>query len=1065
MLPGIGLIGKGISMINQMSYIKNIGKALKKPKDKAVKTYEKVTKKLKESGAYEKVSDVLGQDAGDWFKEAVSAGVQNGGLFNAIGGIGRGIASAIEASRGPDIVVGQQQQVKTSDGKKVPGVQQSQDSMRVTATNFNKTTRGMNRMTEMMVKQSNKNKHILDTYKKSASMPHLSLPGVSTMGSEMRRSAEEKRGVLTKDLSSKSQIDLKPITSAKIETPPNLSDPNSKTLASYVYRQLSTSAEVSRENFKRLNDNLKTALFSLDKKQRETAQIMMTNLGKYNAEMYQKIVSLLSKAEMTSFQKSQQSAIAQTEILGDKLDSSHDYEKKSTDIIRSELIQSTQTMHALHDQSMLMDQEYRMNEERRNGGVTLSNLHGMLQNITNMMVSSFTTPQQIDKDINMVWMESVKDLGFATGYTIQSAKEILDVLRYALKSNYDKIEEWSSRNIKPIGIFGGPIHGALMGLLRFSGNAMNWATENIFEGLLGTPRSMAQDLWGDLTFVDRSKVDGYGYDSSIKKGDLPTYYGGVKLPGTSHAIDHQGGLEHVDVYGIKNDPDKGRLLTTVSGRAFNISHETRYNNESLPEFEQRMLDKYSEKDFDEFTKELEALGQANGFFRATPSEAAKLRYEAETKIRKSYVKIEDRSDGRWFVLYPSSPKKEEKYTGTPAQKDVIKVMEMSPLKRDRKTIRVYNELLVRLSDAFRIMSAKGIRYRVTSVMRLPSAKEYVSPHCLGAAVDVVPLTHRGSMSNFVWDTWDPPYKNAAASALGDGTSNNFCTAMTAEILAAIHERKPSNITFLNNKVTEEDYAIYDIWWEIIFKIFPSVGLSPGARKYKVLNGKVPFGPTNPCDLVHIQLAGEEFRKNLKEGQANDRYFYTDQKALDKEITIENKKWGNWFDKTTQTIYTALGGDDTTLGAIYQANYHNQEDLMKALREQSGYIDSGMSRGLGTDINSPMYDPAKYTWGEDGKIRKLTKEEQEFEKINRIDKAAIDQREAVRKILSGQEQASPEVIDAVTRIVNSNEELAIKNENWFILLAELIMNKDSNVIVNNNNTTLPESKIDDTPRTE
>lgn len=901
-------------------------KELMKPGKGVVKYFKTVSKSWEKSKAYKFAEDFLGKKPGEFVKDQAKAALNNGAAFDLVIGFAKGIAGNLTSGGGvpPSAGIYGGGTPRTSAGTPVPGASTMNVGMMETTKSFNRVSQGMSKLDNDARLASLRSKKLVDNYKKDISKRDFSIGELTGIGAELGKSAKFNRGTLTSNLDTKKPKMLKNIPmKGKLKNVPPSQDATAKEVNSYLNTLINQLNEKQESDSRIINENLDTLLKELSTKEDTTANQMMTNLGRYNEATLEKLGELIAKAETASFKKQQESSFHQTGLLSEKIDSSHDFTVKGIETIRAEVLANTQTMYAINKQNRAIDEEYRAAEDRKNKGVTLSNIYTFVQQIAKMIQMQFKTPEVWDQNMRDAMYVLAEQVGYELGQFAQTLFELSKTAEIVLAKFHKKV--------KKIPVVGDMVFGLGKGLMSLN--------KNVFEGMLGlNGTGVGLKFDGETGYfenyeeLENQENESLGTESKFRNS-LGVGILGTKLSGVREA-DKYNSYEEDNLDGLKTK-GKGNFQSITGKQLFLQGDDLKQKeNESDEDYYKRIAREAISQEASglKFTKDNQ-ITIDNTKVRDTKDEAAK-RWESEVSlISDAYMKYVNKANilekgtrtgralggGRDRIEYS----KTDVGQGYKQAKD--KIMNSSLFKdKTNFTIRVYKELGFRLSQCFKIAANLGIRYTVNDTIRPVTYKEnYSSNHLIGLAVDV----GIEGMANIAKDFG---FK---------GSPNIKWTDLEQMVLYG---------EFNGKKLSSSKYDIVKSWWELL-NIFTSVGdLSVG-----IVNGSEDFvedgkGLTNGdrVDLVHIQI-GNRATELSKNDMSKISY------------TMENEADGLDGERTLDSMTSIFGRDNS--------NSYSSTEILKsfALDELKNEEGENRFKKIGEDL---------YIKGKDGELYKLEKTE-------------------------------------------------------------------------------------------
>lgn len=998
-------------IINLLSKIPKYTGSVFKATKGAVGVFGKVGKSIKQSKAYKIAGDLLGEDPLNYMKSAAKSSLKNGGGVELMKGFIGGISAG-----SPRFDTSNISSMKTSSGDPVAGSEASFQSMKIKATAFNASTRRLANMQATMLKQGSSGQKVLDTYQRNARMNNFSLAGTGHFEQEMGTFARNEGLKLSKGFGNRKSNQLKEILpDNNIEPPPMTQNADTNTIAKYTYSLSKKQMKANQENIKKINDNLGKVLYEVNRKNDENSGLMMSNLAKYNSQMFSKLVNMVTKLEAVAFQKQQESDHQQTSLLSDKLDSAHTYNVKSSEAIRNELMMNTQSMHSLYEQERLIDDEYRSMENRANRGITLFTIHGMLKQVSEMVHAAFLTPSTIEQNANSVWKEMILDGAKEFGRTVQFSKEMLDIMRLFLKNKYADVDAWIANSVDNWKIhipmigdvnIGQGVGKIMRGMYRGLGNGLSFVNDVIFRALLGTPMSLTEHFFGDLNFGNQEQqfIDQGYMDDPATAGDM-FFQSSTGNYGIRPSVKRSEIIYNPErVLSINKKPflgigDTVHEIQLLDGRKVTLSASKykKLNNETDTEFKQRLINIAYLEDSDEF---MDWLGKnpldsikKNNYRYANDKDALSNYYQAIRALSGSSLSFNGVS--HWTCKSPrvGSGGEIESYSKTLSAEEQVHASNLIAYFKREKVISdnassgvvtLDGALMNRLAKALKKATEQRIKFVITSTLRIPS---YNTPHSRGIAVDVA---MRGeSVSGLVNKYYkgqdlvdlknNPNIKNKSNThvLLSEDQIRKLAIPNNPEVSSFWKEHLPKHVDFFST-------------WAQLIDIIRSEGLSCGVGSLYGINWR-QYGKgylddkktkANFIDMVHVQIS--EKVSQLTESDIQDNKSINVEKQLQKEMKDD---------------YKSMSKD-----------YHNiSKELVKDIAKASGYkeaawegvydwaIDSNGNTPLNSStpyVTSSGYDIKKYREVVDPNTNEVTYVPRTQEEIDYYIKHGIGTAEAL-----------------------------------------------------------------------
>lgn len=807
---------------------------------------------LDRSGFGKKFASFTGQTIGEFTKECARDAVKQSATSLMGSAIMGGANKIFSGGGGKQYSFPSKSTGATVTGKKAPGIQTTSAAQYGSIRSFNTTTRALGQEANKQNKLRKQQRKIIDKYRKSVQQKRFSVAEITSLSNLLGKDLRQtKRQLIVGLKSGKYTPDgLRTVQASKKVKQPSRIPQEQQQLAAYTKEALDDVNQQMQENIKAVNENISRSIAEMNKKEEEIAQKMMSNLGNYNTIAYKKLADTVTKTEEVAFKKQQESAYYQTDILADKLDSSHDYNSKQLDVVRSELLSNTQTMYELDKQNRMIDENYRALEERKNKGVTLASLAGLLTQTYQMVHASLKTPDMINENVKNAMNSIAFTAGEEVGKLIQTLKELLMGIRAGLVKMYIPV-----RNLWPVGnILGGVLNG------------IDWINDRVFRGLLGADDSVIEDMFGQPGNIAKlnEEAEKKEYGNTIgdnKKASnivVSTGYAGTLFGGGGkHGIKNKAAnmTELFETNWAVDEKKKTVEVMTNSGYSVTLKHD-RKENESLDEYKQRKkLEAVDRETNENFTY------SGNGAATRDNAQQARDRLnQAMREIEMASVKTSGQQGSGYgldvtydvvsYKVQPNCPHSEPPATdrdyGEPNQ-NCTQILTDSFFREAWGYITPFNSLTLkgglkmRLLKALREASAKGIKYQITSTFRTPSCYYgYPSPHHLGIAVDIA----IEGMPEAIQQCW------AKAKEFNPESHGTYWSViLTSEDLDAIINRSE-----WKEGADETKYDLFVQWGEFQ-KICSENHLSVGVNRFRIASkARGITDGTKRLDMVHIQVA-------------------------------------------------------------------------------------------------------------------------------------------------------------------------------------------------------------------
>lgn len=944
--------------------------AMMKPGRKAQAYYRLAAQKFSKTKVYEKMENFLGEKPGSFMKDCARDAVKQT-TTNLMFGAMMGAANKI-MSGGTKMLSFPKRISGNVGGMKAPGINSIQAAQTTAVKSFNSVSRVLTTDKSALNEQRKKQSRIIDRYKKSFQKKNFSMGEIATLGQKLEVDLQKQKGKLTRALK---DGDKTLVGMANIKQPQRIPVPNvpaeQKDLAEYTKQALEQTNQQMVDNIKAVNENLKRSLVTMQRKQEDISQRMMSNLGNYNSVAMSKLADTVTKAEETSFKRQQESSFYQTELLSEKMDASHDYSSKQADALRAEVAATRQTIYDVDKQDRMIDDQYRMLEERRNKGVTLATLAGMLQSTAGMVQQGLKTPDVINENVKHAMEMVAKTAGEEVGRLIQILKNLLDGFRTTLYKVHNLIP-WPFRaTVRPI-----------IGLL-------DWVNDKIFRGLLGADDSTISDYFG----TPMSLSDMLEWEHA-QSDDMRSY---AESSGQMNYVAGANGIVRTQaefneaaktVYKGKNIED---IHTKIMDKKVQVMTKSGYvtmldNDRQVGESEADFLARKKAEALDE---ELDAPFTMIDVdeSRASSNRSANDYYrKAEALINNEKVIRDDAENFETVYRFESTRVSDEFHTETsiPAEypqnftranathKEFVSA-ENNPNKTGKNTfyeyfrlmwsgnkeVKLNTEVSMRVMKMLKIARERGIRFKVTSIMRPPAVARtsgtpinYLSEHNLGLAVDISIDTtpHFSSMSEVV------------SSYCGEPQSPDLLFSQLNKIIET------------GGKVLSDgpkkDYAFMYLkqWFDFLSLCEPQ-GLTFGSTAYPhSATGEKP--PANDLrDLVHICLSKQ--RNLLDSTEAHTKNIFSENAELNKAVGNVFQNWGTDINKNkAKNEYNMEQGKinrKDVIGEVMKAAGNVTAGKEKITTFEGIEIDSPIDTHYYTDDKGKKYKVSEYMMNEKGEI--------------------------------------------------------------------------------------------------
>ena len=801
-----------------------------KPAKGAVKYFAKAGKSIAKTKAYKFVEDFLGEKPGTWAKKQAHDALKNGQGITAAMGFIKGLTNNWGSE--PVSNIYPQGTPRTSTGAPVPGAALMNQGITATSKSFNTVSRGMHKFEAEQTKQNTKNKKLIDSYQKNITKKDFSIGELSGLGADIRKTAEGHRGTLTSNIKgSKAQALRSVRPSTRMKSPIATQDQTAKEVNNYLNQIITQLNDKQTSDLEILNSNLETIFKELNKKEEMTAEQMLKNIGRYNEVTLQKLGEVIAKAETVSFKKQQESAYHQTGMLSDKLDSAHSYNTKGIDTLRAEIMANTQTMYAINKQNRAIDEEYRALEEKKNQGITLSNIYTFCQQIARMVQLSFRTPQLLQQNMKDAVYSIAESLGYELGAFAQTLKEINVALIKVMENIHKKVK--GSWILDP--------------LVWNIGKALTWTNKKIFTALLGLNTSGVENMLGGSKYFDIEGDLSEKYEMNKDSGaeSESRNIGQQKFTVNAARKNEKYRFDSAEDYSEVSKTGKG-TYTSVTGEKLKVDSEEFKKRENENDFDYKMrIAKVSSR----LESENIILNKDNKLMvdgvqvRVSKNEARKMYADALESMKQAYVKYEA---GYTKQIKGYRP-------GYVVENHVIGAKDISSAVYNRRrdfvnavwqgeqTVLLVPELIMRVSQCLQIAANLGIPFRINDTIRDIGYEGYStdrrSPHMQGVAVDIQPDWVIQAVSEYAKNKGFQNYKGTIGLQLTE----------LEDIVLNDHSKYG---------LSKADYERLKNWW-LLLMIFKKTGemtigngnpdLYPHPK-----TGKMRKGERN--DLVHIQIS-------------------------------------------------------------------------------------------------------------------------------------------------------------------------------------------------------------------
>lgn len=932
--------------------------AMMRPGRKAQAYYRLMAGKFAKTKHYEKIRDFLGEKPGQFFKECARDAVKQT-TTNLMFGAMMGAANKI-MSGGTKMLSFPRRITGSVGGNKVPGIQGIQAAQTTAVKSFNSVSRVMNMDKQSLQAQRSKQKKIIDRYKKSFQRKNFSMGEIATLGQKLEVDLQKQKGKLTKALKDgdKTLVGMSQIRQSQKIAVPNV-PADQKALADYTKQAFDQTNQQMVDNIKAVNENLKRSLVTMQKKQEDIAQRMMSNLGNYNSVAMSKLADTVTKAEETSFKKQQESAFYQTEMLADKMDASHDYTTKQGEVLRTEVAANRQTMYDLNKQDRMIDDQYRALEEKRNKGVTLATLAAMVQSTAGMVQQGLKTPDVIKENVDNAMNQVAKTAGEEVGRLIMLFKNLIDGWRTALYTIYNKIP------------------GALKWMVRPVIGLLDWVNDKIFRGLLGADDSAVADYFGTPMNLNSMLEDQHaGVDDmrSLEEAQgKMNYIGGANgIIRTQAAFTEAADTVYKgkDIDEIHTRVMKDTVQVMTKSGYTTILKNDKQAGETDAEFLSRKkveaLDEELDQPFEMFDVDESRAGNnriANEYYRKATAliEAETVTRDDGENLESVYRFVSPRKSSDYHSVTKIPAEHSNEFTDSASTHKEFVNPEPQPrstytesrfykyfskMWNGKKELRLNSEVSMRVHKMLKIARERGIKFVVTSIMRPPCVGNaygqpinYLSEHNLGLAIDISIDTspHFSSMSEICKNYFD-----------GVPKSPDLLFSQLNHVIETQGKRLKDG--------PKKDYAyMYLKQWFDLLSLCHAQGLTFGSTAYRHSETGEKPSAGDARDLVHISLSKQ--RNLLDTTEAHTASIYSQNKELNKAV-------GNVFEN--------LGTDANANKAQNEYNMEKnkilRKDIVGQIFAEHGNITAGretITSNIG-GIETPMEREAHYYTDDKGK---------------------------------------------------------------------------------------------------
>lgn len=837
-----------------------VGEIIKNPKN-TIKIFKEAGEKLEQSEFGKKAEAFLGQKPGEYLKECARSAVQQSTINAMMGLINGGISKVFSGGGGKQYSFPPKSSGNVTGGVgKAPGIQTTNAAQHSSVRTFNQASRalGMDYKKQNLLRK--KQKKTIDNYRREYKRKNFSIAEITTLSTQLENKLQQQKNKLTSGLKSGKHApeNLEAVKPAKKLKQPHSIPQEQQQLATYTKEAIEDMNAQLQDNIKAVNTNISKSIAEMNKKEEEIAQKMMANLGNYNTIAYKNLADTVTKTETVAFQKQEASSYHQTDMLAEKLDSSHDYNSKQMEVVRGEVLENTQTMYELDKQNRMIAENYRALEERKNNGFTLATIGALLTQTYQMVHSSLKTPDVINDNVNNAMRSVAFTAGEEVGKMIQMLAELLQAIRAPFQQLYRKVHGMA---------IVGPVVGGLV-------NALDWVNDRIFRGLLGVEDSVVGDLFGRPGNVADIQVDAIKEKYGDEEGSVTVQE--VTQPKKMYANEEgyvRGAAMTSDasvnsymrsdlVNSHFADRDGKVEMLTNSGYAVTLKSD-RKEDESFDDYKARKVREAIEIETEDFG------------YVAQSSSARDTKAEASARLKDAYLYIENTkltrsSVSEWDVDYVISG--EEKGESHPPalkyadrntisankqeitnNKDHIESSKFQQHWVGKDTLQLAGELKLRVMKLLKEASKQGIKYYITSMLRVPNLKRsYLSIHNMGLAIDIgVGLVREKgeSMSSLL-----EKYSVVIQRQYKDIKGMYRSTALSWKDLTDMVKRPDEYLV----PGTPDDIKDIFLQWYTFLGMCSKQGLTFGSTSYnlayRAMGRPETPDPSNPVDLVHISLS-------------------------------------------------------------------------------------------------------------------------------------------------------------------------------------------------------------------
>ena len=1015
---------------------------LMKPGRKVTSLFKGVGETLGKSKLYKKFENttrfLTGAKPGEIAQDCIKSVVE-GTITNAMMG---GISNIF--SRSPKQYSFPTSKSSTGSlGNRMPGIDMANQGQQQNIRSFNSMSSAVSSLDKVTMRQAKDQKQIIDNYKKKFSSKKFSLPELMGMGSKLEQELESSKRQLVSNLrSGNHNKKLSELSAVKNLKTPTVKSEEAREIAMYTRDALEDVSNQIYQNMKKINDNLNKSISEMNKTEEEMAIKMMSNLGNYNVVAYKKLSDTITKTEEIAFKKQQESSIDQTGMIVDKLDTSHEYDVKATDAIRSEILANTQTMYELDKQNRSIEETYRALEEKNNNGVTLSSIYALLRSVSERVQMSLKTPDVINENVRDAMNSIAHTAGYELGKFIQTLKELFNGLIVAFEKVYMGIYR---SNI--------PFKEQILGVAGTVFKGLEWINKTVFSGLLGAEDSVVRDMFGNggsYTLEDLENRIQEDKSSEVSSSEVKNPNGTIAFSPTDSTIRlnsagiNEGNLSS-DIDGIMYRGTK-LYARTKSGFYIEVKND-RGSNETLDSFTNRKIKEAQEAEYLEIQEDRVEFGN----YKPSRDNAA----QAAERYSKNEAALEDviTIDEKETIHLKSTkgnrtlPKSEVNsvFLSSGRYKEFLKVA------GPKKTIVLDHELKLLILKLLRDAAKRGIRVKVTDCLRIPD-KRYpsFSNHMRGLAVDlsIECFKENGgymSMSDLFKTYW---LHNAEPPVSKPNSVTYISTIIALSDLSKCYNNRDKFLKKVDGTPISDFLFDYVCQWYELVSLAVDHGISVGATLGDMYF-QARFGVNSKAgevvDIVHMAMGGIRSTIDINEVNnleimASDNLQESTRGFFDNvfkgtveghKASIVSKQINNDFNEQVQSFEKGMlerySGDITKKGNTLYYNDHDQYGNQYKVR--SHYEDSdgnykrrnGNRLALTSEYNMMLYDKAK-----SGQLDKQTYEElkkviESYEKLNPDERSKLnfETKRSIEEMKAIYKEFGLDKPTVVNNIINNN----------------------------------------------